>query len=203
VPRAGLTPDRVIAEAATVADEVGLDRLTLAAVAQRCGVSLPGLYKHVRGLDEVRRGIAISAVRDMVGVTAAAAAGVSGQAALRAISVAYRTYARQHPGRYAASVIAPTDGDQAHTDAAVEAFAVLTATFQGYHLDGEQLIHAVRMWRAACHGTVALEAAGGFGLPQSVDVTFAHLIDALDTAFRGLGSTASATRSDNDPRMAR
>ena len=65
MPRAGLTPERIISEAAAVADEVGLDRLTLAAVAQRCGVSLPGLYKHVRGLDEVRRGIALLAVREL------------------------------------------------------------------------------------------------------------------------------------------
>ena len=60
MPRAGLTTQRVITEAATVADEVGLDRLTLAAVAQRCGVSLPGLYKHVSGLEEVKRGISIA-----------------------------------------------------------------------------------------------------------------------------------------------
>ena len=64
MPRAGLTPERIISEAATVADEVGLDRLTLAAVAHRCGVSLPGLYKHVSGLDEVRRGIALLGVKD-------------------------------------------------------------------------------------------------------------------------------------------
>jgi Tetracyclin repressor-like, C-terminal domain len=42
------------------------------------------------------------------------------------------------------------------------------------------------MWRAACHGLASLEAAGGFGLPESVDRTFDHLIDALDTAFRSL-----------------
>lgn len=189
MPRAGLTPDRIIAEAATVADEVGLDRLTLAAVAHRCGVSLPGLYKHVAGVDEVRSGIAIAALRDLTGITATAAAGVSGRAALQAISTAYRGYARQHPGRYAASVIAPAEGDQDYLNAAIDAFTVLTATFRGYRLDGENLIHAVRMWRAACHGIIALEAAGGFGLPESVDVTFAYLIDALDTAFRGLGST--------------
>jgi AcrR family transcriptional regulator len=188
VPRAGLTPDRIVAEAATVADEVGLDRLTLAAVAQRCGVSLPGLYKHVSGLDEVRRGIAIAGVRDLTSVTAVAAAGVSGRAALHAVSLAYRSYALRHPGRYAASVLAPTEGDQEYLDAAIAAFGVLAATFQGYHLDGEDLIHAVRMWRAACHGIAALEAAGGFGLPESIDVTFGHLIDALDAAFLRLGS---------------
>ena len=188
MPRAGLTADRIIAQAAVVADETGLDRLTLAAVAQRCGVSLPGLYKHVSGLDEVRRGIAIAAVRDLTSVVATAAAGVSGRTALRTISAAFRAYAHEHPGRYAASVIAPAAGDQDYLAAAVEAFNVLTAVFQGYHLDAEALVHAVRMWRAACHGIVALEAAGGFGLPASVDVTFGHLIDALDAAFTALGS---------------
>ena len=65
MPRAGLTRERIIGEAAIVADEVGLDRLTLAAVAQRCGVSLPGLYKHVGGLEEVRRGISILGVGEL------------------------------------------------------------------------------------------------------------------------------------------
>src|SRR5260370_22669017 len=88
MPRAGLTPERIIWQAATVADEVGLDRLTLAAVAQRCGVSLRGLYKHVSGLEEVRRGIALLAVRELTGAGARAAAGVTGIDALRALSAA-------------------------------------------------------------------------------------------------------------------
>ena len=53
-------------------------------------------------------------------------------------------------------------------------------------LEGTALIHAVRMWRAACHGMAALQSAGGFGLPESVDVTVGHPIDALDTEFRRL-----------------
>ncbi len=39
--RAGVTHDRVIAEAAAVADEVGLERLTLAAIARRLGSRSP------------------------------------------------------------------------------------------------------------------------------------------------------------------
>jgi hypothetical protein len=34
------------------------------------------------------------------------------------------------------------------------------------------------------HGFVALEAGGGFGLPQSVDASYHRLVDALDTALR-------------------
>lgn len=188
MPRAGLTPERIITEAATVADEVGLDRLTLAAVAQRCRVSLPGLYKHVSGLDEVRRGIALLAVRELTAAGARAAAGVTGADALRAISAAYRSYALAHPGRYAASVLAPAPGDDEHIEVATAAVEVISAALKGYHLGGATLIHAVRMWRAACHGIATLQTAGGFGLPESVDVTFGHLIDALDAEFCRLGT---------------
>src|SRR5919201_55869 len=58
MPRAGLTPQRVVEEAGAVADATGLDRLTLAAVADRFGVAIPSLYKHVRGLDGLRRALA-------------------------------------------------------------------------------------------------------------------------------------------------
>jgi AcrR family transcriptional regulator len=188
MPRAGLTPERIISEAAAVADGVGLDRLTLAAVAHRCGVSLPGLYKHVSGLDEVRRGIALLGVTELTSVTARAAAGVTGRESLNAASAAYRSYALAYPGRYAASVLAPAPGDDQHIEVATQAFAVISAALKGYRLEGADLIHAVRMWRAACHGIATLQSAGGFGLPESVDVTFGHLIAALDTEFRRLGT---------------
>jgi len=187
MPRAGLTPERIISVAATVADEVGLDRLTLAAVAQRCGVSLPGLYKHVSGLDEVRRGIALLAVRELTGAGARAAAGVTGADALRALSAAYRSYALAYPGRYAASVLAPAPGDEEHAEVATEAFEMIAAVLAGYRLEGAALIQAVRMWRAACHGIATLQTAGGFGLPESVDVTFGYLVDALDAEFCRMG----------------
>jgi AcrR family transcriptional regulator len=47
MPKVGLTREKVVEKAAAVADDAGLDHLTLTAVAQRRGVSLPGLYKHV------------------------------------------------------------------------------------------------------------------------------------------------------------
>ena len=187
MPRAGLTPERIISEAATVADEVGLDRLTLAAVAQRCGVSLPGLYKHVSGLDRGQARYRAAGRTELTSVTARAAAGVTGVESLSAMSAAYRSYALAYPGRYAASVLAPAPGDEEHIEVATQAFEVISAALVGYHLEGADLIHAVRMWRAACHGIATLQTAGGFGLPESVDVTFGHLIDALDTEFRRLG----------------
>ena len=47
MPRAGLSTEIVVAEAADIADDVGWDELTLAAVAARFGVAAPSLCEHV------------------------------------------------------------------------------------------------------------------------------------------------------------
>lgn len=184
MPRVGLTRERIAVAAAGVADEVGLEKLTLAAVAVRCGVSVPGLFKHVAGLDAVKRDVAVSAVGEQAGVLAAATSGLAGAPALSALTAAYRSYAADHPGRYAASVRAPAPGDTEHAEAGGRAVTVIADALRGYDLHGSDLIHAVRMWRIACHGLVSLEAAGGFALAQSLDVTVQRLVDALDHSFR-------------------
>jgi len=49
---------------------------------------------------------------------------------------------------------------------------------------GADAIHAARAVRSALHGFVSLEAAGGFGLSEDVDESYARLVGLLD---RGLG----------------
>jgi AcrR family transcriptional regulator len=186
--RAGLTPTRVVAEAAAVADEVGLERLTLAAVAGRLGVTLPSLYKHVNGLDAIRRELALLGVRELTVLLSTAAVGRAGRDALLAVANAYRSYALRRPGVVAASVMAPREDDSEHLASAEQIVGVLVAALSGYALTGEDLIDAIRSLRVVLHGFTALEAAGGFGLPQSVDGTFERLIDALDTSFSDWGT---------------
>jgi AcrR family transcriptional regulator len=198
----GLTRDRVIGEAAVVADEVGLDRLTLASVAKRLGVSLPGLYKHIDGLDGLKRDLAVLGVRELTAALSAAAAGRSGRDALHAIARAYRRYATEHPGRCAASVRAPAPGDSAHIAAGEAAIGIFLSVLSAYRIDGDDAVDAIRCIRVALHGFATLEAAGGFGLPQSVDVTFTRLIDALDTAFAGWAKRPVRRNKTDDDREA-
>jgi AcrR family transcriptional regulator len=183
VPRPGLSLEIVVAEAARLADEVGLDRLTLTALAQRFGVATPSLYKHVGGLDDLQRHLAARAVRELGDTMAAVAVGRSGSDALRAMADAYRGYARAHPGRYAASLRAPDPADTEHTAASDALLRTVFAVLHGYGLDDDDLVHATRAIRAMLHGFVALETAGGFGMPQDIERSYARLIDALDTVF--------------------
>jgi AcrR family transcriptional regulator len=175
----------VVTEAAAIADEVGLQQLTLAAIAQRFGVTLPSLYKHVGGLDALKRDLAVLGVRELTAALSAAAVGRARSDALHAIADAYRDYANAHPGLSVAAVRAPDRDDAEHVAASEAAFAVLLAVLDGYEITGEDAVDAIRSLRAVMHGFVTLEEAGGFGLPRSVAATYARLIDALDTAFAG------------------
>jgi AcrR family transcriptional regulator len=182
VPRAGLSTAAVVSEAADVADERGLDRLTLAAVADRLGVRLPSLYKHVAGLDALRREIAIRSLGELGAELRTAAVGRSGSVALLATCAAYRDYARAHPGRYASTLRAPSADDPELVAAAERVLATVLAVLAGYGLHGADAIDAARGLRAVLHGFATLETAGGFGLPQDVDRSFDRLVLGFDGA---------------------
>ena len=182
--RAGLTQRIVVEEAARLADEVGLERLTLAMVAQQLGVALPSLYKHIRGLDGLLQKLSALATAELAAVLSAAAAGQARGDAVRAGANAYRDYARRHSGRYAATQRVPDPDDPEHVAAGERAVGTIFAVLQGYRLADDDAVDAARTLRSALHGFVVLENAGGFGLPQDIDHSFAQLVAALDTAFR-------------------
>jgi AcrR family transcriptional regulator len=179
VPRAGLNRERVVDVATTVADEVGFDRLSLAAVAERAGVRLPSLYKHIDSLVGLRRDLTVRALSELAAALAPAVDGRTGDEALRALAGAYRRYAKQHPGRYAATVRAPSPDDTEHVAAADAVLRTVDGVLAGYGLEGDDAVDGARTVRAALHGFVVLEAAGGFGLPRDVSRSFDRLVAVL------------------------
>ncbi len=192
MPRVGLTQERVVDEAAALADEVGYDGLTLARLAQRCGVRVPSLYKHVDGLGALRGLVAVRAVRELGDDLRSAAVGRARTDALSAVAAGYRAYARRYPGRYAATLRAPSSDDEALAVAGAAVLDVAFAVLAGYGIEGDDAVDATRVLRSALHGFVSLEGAGGFGMPHDVDRSFARLLAGLDAAFASWTQPAGA-----------
>lgn len=204
MPRAGLSRSAVVDLAQAVADDAGpggFDGLTLAAVAARAGVAVPSLYKHVDGLPDLRREVALRAVEDFTAAVHQAFAERPSDA-LRTAARAIRAYALRRPARYAAVQEAPALGDLPDgrlSAAAAQAVVVLAEALEGAVVAGpptgvagapaalrsDEDVHRVRLVRAAVHGFVDLELRGGFGMPQDRDVSFERLLDVLA---RGLGA---------------
>jgi AcrR family transcriptional regulator len=180
VPRAGLTEARVIDEATQMADEIGLSRLTLAALADRLGVRYPSLYKHVDGMDGLQRGISVRAKNELAATLARATVGRARGDAIISLSDAYRNWALQHPGRYAAAQRVPTPGDTEAEAADWASVEIIGDVLAGYDLRGDDAIDATRGLRAALHGWVTLEAT--FVHPANIDRSFDRLVQGLATA---------------------
>jgi len=184
--RAGLDAAAVVRAAAELADDEGLERLTLAALAQRLGVRSPSLYAHVGGLADLRVRVAIDASHELREVLASAAAGRAGADALRAVAGAYRAWAHGHPGRYA-TIGTDIASDLAARDAAAGVAEVMFAVMRGYGLEGEDAIHGTRAVRAAVHGFIELERQGGFRMDADPERTWERMLTMLD---RGLRETS-------------
>jgi AcrR family transcriptional regulator len=187
----------VVDEAERIADEVGLARLTLVALADRLGVRQPSLYKHIDGMDALQRCLSIRAKNELAYVLARAAVGRERGDAVASISHAYRKWALEHPGRYTAAQRAPAKGDLEDIAASQAVLAIATDVLAGYQLRDDDAIDATRALRSTLHGFVTLEAAGGFGLPVDVDRSFDRLVRGLITA---LSSWTNTTNNDDESR---
>lgn len=179
--RAGLSPDAIVDLALRILDEDGPGALTLNAVAARAGVAPPSLYKHVRGLAELRVLVTVRVLEEMTARSAQAVLGRSGDEAVRALMRAYRAYVVAHPGRCAALVQEP---HPAVAEAGRRLLEVVYAALRAYGLTGSAAVHAARCLRSAAHGFAVLEAAGGFGLPEDLDTSYDLLIHMAISGLR-------------------
>jgi len=179
--KAGITQTDVLEVAAEIADREGLDAASLSAVAGRLGIQTPSLYNHVSGIAGLRRQLALFAARELTTAFETAAAGAGrGTEQLRSIARAYRRFAREHPGLYAALLPAPRPGDDDELYAAMAApVQVVAAAMQGEGIGPEEAIHLIRTLRAMLHGFVDLETKRGFGMPVDIDGSFETAVDIV------------------------
>ncbi|WP_029421457.1 TetR/AcrR family transcriptional regulator [Alicyclobacillus macrosporangiidus] len=169
----------VVLTAASLADEIGFEHVTLAAVASRLGVRIPSLYNHVDGLPGLRRELALYGIRELNKRLQLAAIGKESERAIEAMFHAYRAFARERPGLYEATLHAPDPQDRELEKAAQDIVETVLTVLEPFHFTHEDAIHVVRGIRSVAHGFASLEAAGGFGLSIDPDESYRRLISVF------------------------
>jgi AcrR family transcriptional regulator len=183
MPRAGLSRATVVEAAAVLADEEGLEDLSLVDLAGRLGVRKPSLYNHISGNEDLRRELALMGLRELGRRLSRATAGRAGEEGLFALAEAYRRFVQERPGLYEATVRSyrysdPDDPEfrEAEGEALETVFAVLTSCGVGGE---DEAVHAARGLRSIAHGFATLEEAGGFGMPSDTDESFRRLVSVF------------------------
>jgi AcrR family transcriptional regulator len=190
--RETLDPEKVIDEAAALADAEGLDNVTLTRIADRLGVRQPALYRHVDGYDDLMRSLGLRGRELLAERLSTAAQGVAGPDAVRALGHAWRSVVSDAPGLYAATDRYPCAGDAELENAVEEIVTIIARSLGGFDLDDAQRIHVARALRSAFHGFAHLESGDGHPHPHDLEETFSGLVDLLVAGIRQLESAPDA-----------
>jgi AcrR family transcriptional regulator len=177
--RAGLTSERVTSAAADLADELGFENVTVAALARGFGVKDASLYSHVKNVRDLRERVSLQAAGEFAERLSSAVAGRRGRDALIAFADAYRAFALEHAGRYAAieyelapEVLATSHGHRRMVE-------TTSAMLRGYDLPQPDATDAVRLLRSYFHGFVSIEAVDGFHHERDPEESWRRNLEVL------------------------
>lgn len=182
-PRMGLTCERVTVAAAELADETGFANVTVSALARRLGVKDASIYSHVRNLRDLRVRVGVLATEEISDRIAPAVAGLSGHRALAAFASAIRGYARDHPGRYAATQLRAEPAEWGDAAGPRRAGELTLALLRGYDLQEPDATDAVRLLRSTVYGFIDIELTEGFAHPRELDASWERILLALHHTF--------------------
>lgn len=190
-PRAGLDKQTLVMTAAEIADNEGVEGITLAALATKLGVRSPSLYNHISGLQDLRIELAIYGLDQLYKAMSVAAEGLNSDAAVHAMGLAYVDFARSRPGLYETTLRASEQANTELTTAGERILQLIINVMKDYELGEEGEIHAVRGLRSILHGFASLEQKGGFGMPLDSNVSLTRLISTFITGIGNMRTTST------------
>lgn len=175
----GLDRHTLLVAAAEIADESGLDSLTLAALAQKLKVRSPSLYNHVNGLPDLRAALTVHCIRLLVETTRDAVIGKTGDDAILSLCGAYLRFARSRPGLYEAFYKVNTQRHEELESAKQELLNLFLRIMEPYGLGETETLHAIRGLRSLLHGFASLEQHGGLQMDLKVDESVEYVLRAF------------------------
>ena len=175
--RRGLSTQAILNAAAELAEEKGIENVSLLQVAEKLGIKSPSLYNHFRGLKELSLEMAKLAIGRLENAIRDAAVGRSKDDALMAIALAYRKFAKENPELYKSILRFPDFKASGIRETGHAVVRILYQVMEPYCCGKEETIHFARGFRSALHGFVSLEEAGFFmGTEADVDESFERLV---------------------------
>lgn len=175
----GLDKISVIERAAVLANEKGLDNVTLKELADSLEIRSPSLYNHISGLPELKREIMLYGWKQAEERILQAAEGINGYEAVRAMCRAFYRYASENKGVFSAMLWYNKYADEGSMEATSGLFSRLYKIMEDMGISREKTEHLIRTLRGFLEGFALLVNNGAFGHPADIDESFEVSLDVL------------------------
>ena len=176
--------DEILDVCVELADREGFQNISLKTVADRLGIKPPSLYKHFpAGLGEIKESLMIYGWNLLDIKIAKAVVGKSLEDALKTICYAFRDFAHEHPGVFAAICWHNSYTSELNGEITKGVISSLYAILGSLNFNDVEKMHILRCLRGFLEGFAMLELHGSFGDKVSLDDSFAYGVDAMIAGF--------------------
>jgi AcrR family transcriptional regulator len=179
MPRVGLDRNKIVEAAIELANNMGIEQVTIAALAKNLDVRPPSLYNHFASLTEIRMQIAKEGMKKLEDTLIRSVAGKSGEEALLTFAKQYLDFANQNPGLYEATIQPMSVPDKMVEETSKNMIALLIQLLSSFSLEEHEALHLVRGLRSIVHGFSSLQRAGGFQMDFDVEDSLLYTIKLL------------------------
>ncbi|UJF33491.1 TetR/AcrR family transcriptional regulator [Paenibacillus hexagrammi] len=191
--RPGLDTDTVLRAAIDIANNGGIEQVSLAALAAKLNVKTPSLYNHINGLPALRKQLSLLGMIRIREQMVDAVLGKSGSGALLAAGLAYVQFARDNPGLYDAFSSTQDFTDPELQEASSQTVGLILRILEEFAYAEEEALHIVRGFRSLVHGFASIELKNGFQIGLNRDTSL-HML--LTTYLRGLEAERKVRREE-------
>lgn len=177
--RAGLDKDIIVGRVAQMANEIGLENITLKMIAKEFGVQTPSLYNHIKSLDDLKKNLMMYGWKQLEQQILLSVVGVSGYDALRAMCYAFYEYAMASPGVFKAMLWYNKFEDDETLKTTEGLFSVIFKIMEPLNISKENINHLIRTFRSFLEGYALLVSNEAFGNPISIKDSFDLSVEVL------------------------
>lgn len=178
-----ITKEAVIQAASDIADEKGLNNLSLKVVAEKLNIRTPSLYNHINCLDDLLRAVAHKGMRQMNEQMKQTAIGKTGTIAIKAVAIEYLNYMIIHHGVYETIQWATWHGTEETATIFNDYLSLLITLINSCNFAPEHTNEILDMLTGLIHGFTTLQLRYAFSNPDKVRN---DLSNALDTLLNGV-----------------
>lgn len=162
MPRCGLNRQIILQASITLIETQGYHNFSMRELAKALNIKAASLYNHIESAGELLTMISDYAIELLNQTESTAVGSLTGDDAVRALSHAYRRFAKEHPDLYRVILNIFKTHDPKMEQTGMKITLPFLKVLRAYPLDEMQRYHWQRILRSTLHGFISQEAAGYF-----------------------------------------
>ena len=162
----------IIETSAEIANEIGLDNLSLKLIAKNLNIKSPSLYNHISSLEEIKEKLMLYGWKQMEEKIIDSTIGVSGYDALRNMCNAFYEYSTNNKGVFTAMLWYNKYKNEELNIATTKLFNIIFKILKPLNISEDNINHIIRTLRSFLEGFSLLVNNNAFGNPISIKDSF-------------------------------